>query len=149
MRWSALCRDEVKESLVEASHDFVAAPDDELSLRALALFFATIRQMLDARLSVVAEAAFQHHVWEPNLRPLTDLALVRVVQCRTDPDTARRRMIERGLRVAHADSDVLANPSYFEDFRRVAIDAPSIDVDTSDGYDPSLEQIVAFMAGGQ
>jgi hypothetical protein len=33
-------------------------------------------------------------------------------------------------------------------FDRVRIDAPSIEVDTSDGYRPGLEEIVAF-AGGQ
>ena len=33
-------------------------------------------------------------------------------------------------------------------FDRVRIDAPSIEVNTSDGYRPGLEEIVAF-AGGQ
>ena len=33
-------------------------------------------------------------------------------------------------------------------FDRVRVDAPSIEVDTSDGYRPGLEEIVAF-AGGQ
>ena len=33
-------------------------------------------------------------------------------------------------------------------FDRVRIDTPSIEVDTSDGYRPGLEEIVAF-AGGQ
>jgi len=148
MRCRALSRDELKEALVEAHHDFVAAPNDELSMQTLTLFFGTIRQLLDAGLSVAVEAAFQHKVWAPNLEPLTELASIRVIQCHTDPDTARRRMVDRGVRIAHADSDVLANPTYFENFHRVAIDAPSIDVDTTDGYDPSLERIAAFTARG-
>jgi 16S rRNA U1498 N3-methylase RsmE len=36
---------------------------------------------------------------------------------------------------------------YFESFRRVAIEAPTIAVDTSDGYEPALDEIVAFVEG--
>ena len=30
-------------------------------------------------------------------------------------------------------------------FEHISIPAPSIDVDTTDGYDPTLEEIVAFI----
>ena len=34
---------------------------------------------------------------------------------------------------------------YFEDFDRVAIAAPSIDVDTTSGYTPTLDEVVALV----
>jgi hypothetical protein len=33
-------------------------------------------------------------------------------------------------------------------FERLSIDAPTIDVDTTDGYRPALSQIVAFVSAG-
>jgi hypothetical protein len=91
---------------------------------------------------VVAEATFQDHVWSPNLSPLATLADLRVVQCRTDPATARRRIAERAAkRHAHADDALLdaldADDRYFVDFRRVAIDAPSIPVRGRGSSSPS------------
>jgi hypothetical protein len=36
---------------------------------------------------------------------------------------------------------------YVSDFRRDSIDAPTISVDTTDGYEPTMEAIVAFVEG--
>ncbi len=141
----AICRDEIKEGMVHAAGRFGAAPGDALTERTLPLFFAAVRLLVAGGVTVVAEAAFQDHVWRPNLAPLSDLADLRVVQCHTDPDTARQRMRARAPRVAHADASVVEDPEYFDRFRRVALDAPSIDVDTTSGYTPSIEQIVAFV----
>ena len=110
-------------------------------MRTLPLFFAVLRLLLESGVTVVAEAAFQDHVWAPNLEPLTRLASLRIVQCHTDPATARQRMRDRAAsRVAHADTEVIEDARYFDDFRRLAIAAPSIDVDTTSGYEPSIEQ---------
>jgi hypothetical protein len=43
---------------------------------------------------------------------------------------------------------LVENPRYFDDFRRVAVAAPSIDVDTTSGYEPSIERVVAFVKDG-
>jgi hypothetical protein len=40
---------------------------------------------------------------------------------------------------------VLDDPTYFDAFDRVAIDRPSITVDTTDGYDPSLAAVIVFL----
>jgi hypothetical protein len=73
------------------------------------------------------------------------------VQCHTDPTTARARISERAsLRTAHADAALLATVEdgdrYFNDFRRLALaEAPSIDVDTTVDYAPTIEDLVAFV----
>jgi hypothetical protein len=50
----------------------------------------------------------------------------------------------------HADDALLTDlergDAYFTEFRRVSIDAPAIAVDTTDGYRPILDEIVAFVA---
>ena len=103
-------------------------------------------------MSVVAEAAFQHERWREGLDPLLALAQVRVVQCNVEPALARERVAARlaeRSRRAHADAEL---PEALDDwqqrfttFQRLAISAPAIDVDTSDGYAPSLGELVDFV----
>ena len=126
-------------------HHFQAAPGDELTRRAFPLFFAILRLLIEAETSVVAEAAFQDRLWRPNLAPLTDLgAKIRIVQCHTDPGTARRRLGGRGARSAHADGSV-GDDDYYAGFQRVDLDVPSIDLDTTAGWTPSLDAIAKFV----
>ena len=103
-------------------------------------------------MTVVAESAFQDHVWTPNLVPLAELCEFRVVQCHTDPTTAKRRVAEHAAtRHVHADealrSELERGDGYFTEFCRVAIEAPTIAVDTTNGYRPGLDEIVAFVQG--
>lgn len=141
----ALCRDELKEGMVHATPGFEASVSDPLTMRTYGLFFETIELWLRAGISHVAEAAFQDHLWRRGLDPLIDLADVRIVRCMVSPEVARERMMQRmaaqASRVAHADVDHLdRQPS----FNPIALDRPTLDVDTIDGYQPPLENIVAF-----
>jgi len=146
----AICRDEIKEGMVhaaDAAGAFEAGPGDPLTVRTFPLFFATLRLMLEGGVTVVAEAAFQDKVWRPNLEPLMSLATIRIVQCHTDAVTARNRINDREVRAAHADASVLDDPRYFADFHRVAMQVPSVDVDTTSGYEPPLARLVDFVNG--
>jgi predicted kinase len=142
----AVSRDEIKEGMVQAAPPgFEAAPGDPLTLRTLPTFFGVLRLLLEAGVTTVAEAAFQDHVWRPNLLPLLEVAELRIVQCSVAPDVALARRLRRTAteptRRAHADGHVP------ESFRRLALDAPSVWVDTTDGYAPTLEEIAAFAGG--
>lgn len=142
----AICRDEIKEGMVHAVGAFDPAPGDELTRRTFPLFFAVLRLLLEAEVTVVAEAAFQDHLWRPNLEPLAELAQLRVVQCHTDAGVLRARRADRGTRTAHADEVMLGAAATREgDFRRLAMDVPMLDVDTTNGYEPDLGKIVAFI----
>src|SRR5215216_3975831 len=148
----AVCRDEIKEGLVHAQGgEFQAAAGDPLTQRTLPLFFEVLRLLLGAGVTVVAEAAFQDRLWRPGLEPLAELARLRIVQCNVDAVVAHERHEHRlaaGGRKAHAK--MIGNEldkwrDAYESFDRLSLAAPSIDVDTTDGYAPDLAEIVAFV----
>jgi predicted kinase len=146
----AICRDEIKEGMARTAADYLPEAGDELAHRTLSTFFEVLRLLVERGTTVVAEAAFQDHVWTPNLAPLAAFSEFRVVQCHTDPATARRRVAEHAAtRRMHADKALLGalerGDGYFADFHRVAIEAPMISVDTTDGYKPTVDEVVAFI----
>jgi predicted kinase len=142
----AICRDEIKEGMVLATPNFHPAPGDELTARTLPTFFAVLRLLLESGVTTVAEAAFQDHVWRPRLEPLRELARIKVVQCIVDDAVARSRTEHRAARAptrrAHADAGA---ESLRRSFKRLALDVPSIDVDTTESYVPDLEFIASFV----
>jgi predicted kinase len=149
-----ISRDEIKEGMVHVSPGFVPAVGDDLTIRTLPVFFGVLELLLRAGVTTVAEAAFQDRVWRPRLEPLRGLAEFRIVHCVVDADVAleriRRRRAEDPLRRAHVDSSVTYDPTQrfgHETFDRVSIEAPALDVDTSDGYRPGLDEILAFVNG--
>ena len=149
----AVCRDELKEGMVHAhGGGFEAAAGDPLTQRTLPLFFDVLRLLLAGGVTVVAEAAFQDHVWRPRLEPLTELAQLRVVHCSVDPTVARARRdaAHAGGRTAHAriiGDEVADWERAIASFQRLSIPAPSIEVDTTHGYTPGVDEIVEFVRG--
>jgi predicted kinase len=150
----AICRDEIKEGMVHAHPGFVPGPGDELTKRTTATFFDVLELLLRAGTTVVAEAAFQDKVWRPRLEPLADLADIRIVHCVVDASVAYarrvRRLEEDPRRAAHADHDSLRGgfeqvKASHEAFVPVSLPVPSITVNTTDGYDPELAEIVEFV----
>lgn len=151
-----ICRDELKEGMVHAhGDDFVPSVGDPLTMRTFAVFFEVLRVLVTSGVTVVAEAAFQDARWRDGLEPVMGLAKLRIVQCSVDHAVARERIERRratdASRRAHADGQLLAAPRpedrrAFTSFERLSIPAPSIVVDTTDGYAPDLGQIIEFVA---
>jgi predicted kinase len=148
----AICRDEIKEGMVHNTPDFVAAWGDELTKRTLPVFFGVLDLLVRAGVTTVAEAAFQDHVWRPQLEPFHDLARIRIVHAVVAADVAFQRILRRkaqnALRRAHADpgyGDAANQAEAHNAFGRVSIDAPWFEVDTTDGYRPALSDVVAFL----
>jgi predicted kinase len=140
----ALCRDEIKEGMVASNPGFVPATSDQLTERTYAVFFEAIALLLKAEVTLVAEAAFQHSLWWRGLEPLTNLAMLRIVRCQAPAELTRQRALTRiaqPTRAAHADTEHFSVQRTFD---AIHLNAPTIDVDTSDGWDPDLEEIAAF-----
>jgi predicted kinase len=150
----AICRDEIKEGMVHTALGFVARPGDELTMRTLPVFFGVLELLLRAGVTTVAEAAFQDKVWRAGLEPLAGIARIRIVHCVVDAEVAFTRSLRRReadpLRRAHADpgpADAAGRGLAHRAFDRLSLAVPWIEVDTTDGYVPDLDEIVAFAVG--
>lgn len=136
----AICRDEIKEGMV------AAGTSGDLNLRTLPAFFDVLRVLLEAGVTTVAEAAFQDRIWRPRLEPLMEFADVRVVQCVVDEAVAHERIRLREAseptRKAHDEGE--AHRLLSSDYVRLALDVPSIEVDTTDGYVPGIAAVAEF-----
>ena len=145
----ALCRDEIKEGMVASNPGFVPAISDPLTVRTYELFFEAIALFLKAEVTLIAEAAFQHTIWWQGLQPLTDLATLKIIRCHLPEAVARERQLTRlaaqATRIAHADTEHLSVDRTFD---AIHLDAPTLEVDTGDGWHPSLDVIVAFCRPG-
>lgn len=144
----AICRDEIKEGMVHANPGFDPRPGDLLTQRAFRTFFDTLELLLRAGATVVAEAAFQGRVWGPDLERLSGLTGFRIIQC-TVPDTdlararnARRYAANPVRKAAHSAPN---NRGSYGAFSPISLAAPTLLVDTSDGYKPRLEDILDFV----
>lgn len=152
VRCPALCRDEVKEGYVH-SRGTNEPGGAEANRRVYDAFFDAVEVLLRHGVTLVAEAAFQHKLWAPRLEPMQALAQVRIIVCDVPPELARRRHIERGLadperERSHDDAAVRAAREGRElplgEYDPPRLGVPTLRVDTSDGYQPSLPAIRAF-----
>jgi hypothetical protein len=134
--------------------DFQGGHGDPLTQRTLPLFFEVVTMLVAAGVTLVAEAAFQDGRWKPGLEPLTELANLRIIRCTVTPAISFERAATRAAGSdarlkAHGDSTIGKGVEEwaraFESFEPISISAPSIDVDTSDGYEPTIEQILDFV----
>jgi hypothetical protein len=140
--------------LVHARGGDKSLDDDAVARRALKTFFDIVQLFVRAGVTVVAEAAFQDKLWRPGLEPLLDLAEIRVIHCVCDAALARERIIRRladhpASRASQNDREFLerldSGALLFESFQPISIPAPSLRVDTTRGYAPELDHIVAFV----
>jgi len=144
-----LSRDEFKEGFVGAAGSSHAELGPEVNVEISETFFQAVEWMLAKGISLVAEAAFQHRVWLPKLEPLRGVSELVVVICCVDLRVAGERFIARSLADPgrqrfhgdRVDGSGLAGGAY----EPPKLPVPTLRVDTSEGYDPPLEEIAAFL----
>ncbi len=149
----AIVRDEIKQGMVLSHPGYQSGGDDPLNYPTLDAFFGTLKVLLEADVTLVAEAAFQDRLWRPNLEPLTGLAHLRVIRCTTEADVAHDRIVQRAKedahRAAHGDQDLLQAISdgehSLDSWVPISLDVPTLTVDTSNGYQPGLQNIADFV----
>ena len=84
-------RDEVKEGYVNTfgvKHDTLPADTNKIVTET---FFETIKLLISKNVSLIAEAAFQHKVWDLYLSALKDRADISIIICDVDAQVAAQR----------------------------------------------------------
>lgn len=149
----AIVRDEIKQGMVLSTPGYQAGGDDPLNYPTLDAFFEVLKVLLQAGVTAVAEAAFQDRLWRPNLETLTDIAQIRIIRCTTPAAIAHDRIAHRvhdsAHRSAHADHDLLdalaAGEHSLDSFEPISLHVPTLTVDTSTDYSPTLQDIASFI----
>ncbi|GAA4793931.1 hypothetical protein GCM10023231_22870 [Olivibacter ginsenosidimutans] len=152
MKCPLLSRDEFKEGYLntfKCSHDDVNRTATTIIYET---FFQTIELLLSQHISLVAEAAFQHHVWQPKIMSYRNIAIIRIVICDLLPELARSRYINRiaadsDCERYHGDQAELrkkAEQSLITSYIPPDIPVPTLRVNTTNQYAPDISEILDF-----
>lgn len=151
LHYPVVSRDEIKEGYVntfKVRHDEL--PKDT-NKTATEIFFKNVDFLLANNITLIAEGAFQHKIWEPELTRMGSYADVFIIICEVDAETAAKRHLKRGLddpkreyyhgdnRVAHYKKTGVVLPA--GKYEALSMEFPTIKVLTQNGYHPELAEI--------
>lgn len=160
LSWPRISRDEINEGIRHTFRDdppAAAAGKEQVAKLTFGVFFEVLQLLVSANVPVVADAAFQDFRWRPALEPIVPIADIRIIHCVIDPELAHQRILRRRLEHGHevrskrepagqATGQAAAESPALRSFEPLSLPVPSIHVGTADGYDPGLDEIVAFLA---
>lgn len=145
-----LAKDRLKEPLMDA----LGVPDLPTQRRigraAYGVLYEAARALLESKVGCIIESNFVTGPSEAGLRPLLKCAQPVQLTCVCDDSLRRARYEERarsgGRHPGHMDDAVLADWTARPPRPHTPLDLgiPSLVVDTSNGYRPSFEDIIAF-----
>lgn len=144
-----IAKDDLKESLADELGAGDRERSRELGRMAYDQLYAKAAALLTSGDAVVLEANFHRDPAEPHLRALAKSCRTAVIECVCDAELRRRRFAARGDRgerhAVHLDAEILAH-EWSDDVSEFAIDigVPRMVVDTTRGYEPRFESVVAF-----
>jgi len=154
-----ISRDEIKEGYVNTfgvKHDRLPKDTNGIVNK---VFCETILNLLKGNVSILVEAAFQHKLWDFVVPRINEIALTYIIVCELDAEISARRHLERGLadpnrEFYHGDKRVVIfrETGEFEpggEYIPPEYDVPTLKVSTTDGYMPSLEEIVKFVKNAE
>jgi len=145
-----ISRDEIKEGYVNTFQKRHSELPDDTNKVVTDIFFATVKNLLDSNVSLIAEAAFQHKVWESKLEALKSKAKIFMLICKVEDEIAQKRYISRGLdnpmrEYFHGDEGVdLTRKGYkaeVKPYGEPRLDVPTFFIDTTNDYSPSIDEL--------
>ena len=124
-----------------------SAMGGEYGQRAFAATYEVVGRLLDHGVSVIVDQAWRMGASEPELLPLVERARAVFIQLSTSPEVALRRARRRGHRhgLAGAKEAELALLTEWGSFGPLNLGTPLLWVDTTDGYEPSLSEVVTWI----
>lgn len=153
-----ISRDELKEGLVNTLNLAHTQLEKSVDMHVYDTFFETINLLISKQISIIAEAAFQHKLWKPKLLELSGRADIKIIICSCSIDLVKNRFANRLLHNAdreryHGDQSVAASKeqvdALIENYQPIQMNVPTLQVDTSDNYNPGIDAIISFIKGKQ
>ena len=151
-------RDELKEGFIHTQQAAHAQLGGDVNRRVTETFFATVDGLLEAGISLIIEAGFQHKLWEAPLQRMRSHADMGVIICELDRVVARQRRQQRfdanPMRAyAHGeqrpDEPEQLPPVQGGGYQPPAISVPTLSFDTSDTSSMDVETIVLFLVANR
>jgi predicted kinase len=152
-----IARDELKERLADVllpiaerrSEDIGVVDSRTLGRASYALLFAITNRLVQAGSGTIVESNFRRGLAEPELAPQVARAITVLVHCEAPAEVIIERVRARAGNVnrhrVHIDServDDLERELTDGTFGPLELDVETIRVDTTDGYDPTLESLI-------
>jgi GTPase SAR1 family protein len=148
-------RDELKEGYVNTfgiKHDLLPKDTNRIVND---IFKDTVIHLLESKISLIIEAAFDHKIWEYFVSDFMKVANVIIIICDIDVTKSALRHLERGLanpkrEYYHGDKrvSVYRETGYFEPGEKYDLpefDVPTLLVSTEKEYCPTIEEIETFI----
>lgn len=138
-----LTKDGIKEAMGDVLPPNSVEQSRELGRATFAVLFHTAAAVLAGGSGLVLEGAFGAQS-EPELNALIAQSAARLIRCSAPPDLLRRRYAARSRHPVHFDldrigADQLPDPDY-----SINPAVPTLDLDTTEGYRPPYEAVLAF-----
>ena len=154
LAWPMLSRDQIKSGVLSSRGTGTPAWGDPVGRETFELFHRAVGYLLSEGCSVIAEAALVRNVSEAEVEALLAVSDGCIVHCDVDPAVATARFEARATdlvrRASHPDDEIVAvmraGAFDWSKYGPLAVNAPVLVVDTTEGYDPSLDTIIAFAA---
>lgn len=149
-----ISRDQLKEGLVNTLNLTHNQLDKSADLHVYDTFFETIDLLVSKQISIVIEAAFQDKLWRPKLLNLLDKADIKIIVCKANAGLIKTRFSNRlsnnpDREKYHGDQSVSLSKEQFtsmiENYKPVSIDVATLQVDTTNNYNPAIEEIIKFI----
>jgi predicted kinase len=145
-----------KDGFKEVLGDTLGAEDRDASKRlgaaAYELLYATAGWLLDAGTGAIVESNFWRGLSETRLAPLIARARPALVHCEAPLSTLLERHAERIARAERhavhfdvAETEALRAAVENGTFEPLDLGVPTLRVDTTDGYRPGIEEVLAFV----
>jgi|SRR6185437_301914 len=145
-----LSRDEFKEGYLNTARLNDQQLDEDVNRDIYEAFFETIDLLISKNISIIAEAAFQHKLWEPKLTKLLNKSEIRIIVCKVSVELAKERFYKRILdqperKKFHGEGTNKNLSLLSEDHDTIHLPVPTLEVDTTNNYNPDIEKIIDFI----
>jgi predicted kinase len=155
LSWPLFTKDTFKELLYDAGHydaeTFTSAASEMVGAQAIALLHLAAQTLVRAGPPVILEANFRADLAAGDFAALVRDADVRQVYCTLDLNQVLawyQERLRRGERhPVHLDSVQRTDPERelrTKDYGPIALDIPTLMVDTDNGFDPPIPEVIAF-----